>query len=399
LKDRTVLRELGLRPSRLGLRGLVRESALSVLRNGGRSLLTTVGTVLGAASFVVTLGLGSTLGRQVSDSFDLRRATEVRIEAGPGVGRSWHGDDRLTRVDDLNGVVAAGWRVMPFEVGLTRLPNGAPVNIQLMGADPRAIAVMGPHLVAGRSFDWFHELKQQRVIMLARPAADRLGVTRVGGAVFLGDLPFTVIGIYDAIDRRPEAMLGGMVPASVLAEQAPDAPTDVLIATVPGAAALIASQAPIMLWPEQPAALRAIAPPDPRNLRQEIEGSVTRSSLILSVVALLIGAVSIANSATGAIQARTAEIGLRRAVGGRPSHIFAQLLGETTALGALGGFLGACLGITVVATICLWNGWTPVLDVRVAAVAVGASAVTGLLAGLWPARGATRIQPVSALQQ
>lgn len=287
---------------------------------------------------------------------------------------------------------------MPIEIGLTRLPQNPPVNVQLMGADPQAVAVMGPRVVAGRAYDWFHETTEQKVIMLAKPMADRLGVPRPGGAVFVGDTAFTVIGIYDAVERRPEAMLGGMVPASVMAGIAPTTPTDVLISTVPGAAQLIAEQAPVVLWPERPSALRAIAPPDPRTLRREIEGNVTRSSLILSAVALIIGAVSIANSATAAIQARTAEIGLRRAVGGRPVHVFAQLLGETTALGFLGGFVGVCAGVTVVAVVCLWNRWAPVLDLWVAAVAVVASATTGLLAGLWPARRAVRVQPVSALQ-
>jgi putative ABC transport system permease protein len=194
-------------------------------------------------------------------------------------------------------------------------------------------------------------------------------------------------------------MLGGMVPASVMATLAPRLPVDVIISTAPGAAQLIASQAPWILWPERPVALKAIAPPDPQTLRLKIESNVLRTSLILSAVALIIGAVSIANSATAAISVRTSEIGLRRAVGGRPVHVFAQLLGETTALGCLGGVVGAGLGSAAVAALSLWNGWVPVLDVRAAMVAVACSAAIGLIAGLWPARIATRVQPVSALQR
>ena len=64
---------------------------------------------------------------------------------------------------------------------------------------------------------------------------------------------------------------------------------------------------------------------------------MTQTSLVLSLIALVMGAVSIANAATASIAARIPEIGLRRAIGARPVHIFAQLVGETTALGALGG--------------------------------------------------------------
>jgi putative ABC transport system permease protein len=173
----------------------------------------------------------------------------------------------------------------------------------------------------------------------------------------------------------------------------------VVISTAPGAAQLIGSQAALALRPEGPDALRVIAPPDPRTLRQEIEANVAQSALLLSVIALVIGAVSIANAATASITARVPEIGLRRALGARPGHIFAQLIGETTALGGLGGAAGVLVGVAVVAVVSLANAWNPVLDVRVAALAVAASAAAGLLAGLWPAWLATRIQPVAALQR
>jgi len=117
------------------------------------------------------------------------------------------------------------------------------------------------------------------------------------------------------------------------------------------------------------------------------------------VIALVIGAVSIGNAATAGISVRTAEIGLRRAVGGRPAHIFAQLIGETTMLGALGGVLGALVGVCVTSATSLWNGWAPVIDVRIALLASLCCATAGLLAGLLPAARAMRIQPVAALQR
>jgi putative ABC transport system permease protein len=397
------LRDLGIAKPRLRIRDWAREAVLSVLRYPGRSLMTAVGTVLGAAAFVATLGISSTMSWQVSDSFDTRRATEVRIVPdGPAAGTGWFAERNLMRLRGLNGVAAAGRRIVLPELPISRGIDDRPTRSKVIGADPGALAVMAPQLVIGRLPDAYHEEHHSRVILLARSIAEQLRIFQVGMAVFVDGRPFTVIGIYDDVQRRPEALLSAIVPATVGDQLLPpdqEADRDVIVGTLPGAAQLIADQAPLSLRPEAPSQLRAIAPPDPRTLRREVEGSVARSSLILSVIALAVGAASIANAATASVSARTPEIGLRRAIGGRRIHIFAQLLGETTALGVLGGTVGVLLGTVVTAVVSMINRWTPVLDLRTALVAVGITSAVGLVAGLWPALKATRIQPVAALQR
>ena len=121
--------------------------------------------------------------------------------------------------------------------------------------------------------------------------------------------------------------------------------------------------------------------------------------MFLSLVALVIGTVSIGNAATAAIATRAPEIGLRRAVGARRHHIFLQLVAETSTLGALGGTTGALLGVLTVSTVSLVNGWVPTIDLRSTLVASAASTAAGLLAGLLPASRAVRIAPVQALQR
>jgi putative ABC transport system permease protein len=402
-RARGYLRELGVVKPRLRIRDWAREATLSVLRHPSRSFMTAIGTVLGAAAFVATLGISSTMSWQISDSFDTRRATEVRVVPdGPTAGTTWLTERNLTRLRGLHGVTAAGRRIVLPELPISRGVGDRPNQVKVIGADPGALAVMAPHLVIGRLPDTYHERNASRVILLARNVAGQLRVSQVGMAVFIGDQPYTVIGIYDAVQRRPEALLSAIVPATVgdeLVAAGREADRDIIIGTAPGAAHLIAEQAPWSLRPEGPTELRAIAPPDPRTLRQEVESSVTRSSLLLSGIALAIGAASIANAATASISARTPEIGLRRAIGGRRIHIFAQLLGETTALGALGGIVGVLLGTVVTAVVSMVNRWTPVLDLRGTLVAVGITSAIGLIAGLWPALKATKIQPVAALQR
>ncbi|MEV4122153.1 ABC transporter permease [Micromonospora sp. NPDC049645] len=399
--------QLGIQRSRMPVRDLLWEAALSVLSHPGRSLVTVIGTILGAAAFVASLGLGSTLNQQVSAAFDARRATEVLVQPeDPELTKTWLGDAALDRLTRLNGVVAAGRRVSLGEQPMRRTIDSlaAPTGVPLIGADPAALRVMAPQLTVGRSFGDFHERDATQVIMLSDAVARQLGIHRTGVAIFVADKPYTVIGIFHDVIRRPEAMAAAIVPFSVasrLDEAAGGQPAtrDVLVETAPGAAQLIGRQAPLALRPEAPAELRAVAPPDPRTLRREIEDSTTRSTLLISGVALLMGTVSIGNAATAGIAARTGEIGLRRAVGARRRHIFGQLVLETAVLGGLGGAIGALLGVLATSVVSIVNGWAPVIEIRSALVACAISTVAGLLAGLVPAARAARVPPVQALQR
>jgi len=112
----------------------------------------------------------------------------------------------------------------------------------------------------------------------------------------------------------------------------------------------------------------------------------------------VVGALGIANVTLVTVLERTAEIGLRRALGAGRRHIAAQFLIESMIVGALGGIVGAAGGILGVVAISVARDWTPVLDGRAAAAAPLAGALVGLLAGLYPAGRAAAMQPVDALR-
>lgn len=96
---------------------------------------------------------------------------------------------------------------------------------------------------------------------------------------------------------------------------------------------------------------------------------------------------------------RTGEIGLRRALGARARHITLQFLAESGVLGALGGIVGTSLGVVTVVGVAVARDWTPVVHPATAATAPVAGLVTGVLAGLYPAWRASRIQPAEALRR
>jgi putative ABC transport system permease protein len=212
------------------------------------------------------------------------------------------------------------------------------------------------------------------------------------------------MGVFDDVTRETATMGSVVMPfstAQLLVGGSATVPPerDVLVQVRPGAAHPIGNQAPLALLPEAAGQLESVAPPDPFTLRRAVEENVTTLVLVVSLIALGVGTFSIATAATAGVTARAAEIGLRRAVGARPRHIFVQLLTETTLLGTVGGIVGSATGIVAVVAVALSNGWEPILDVRTAALAAVGGVVTGLVAGLLPGWRATRVQPVVALRQ
>lgn len=409
-----VLDSLRLRKSRLGALDIIRESWRSVIRDFARSLASALGALLGCAAFVATLGLTGTASHQVAASFDIRRATEVMVTSramglpseddGDTTSR-WFTAAAAEKARTIAGVVHAGRITTVKAVGLRRLysPADDKATVDVYGVDGESLAAIAPEGIVGRTFDEGHVRRADAVVLLSKPVAAQLGVVQPGAAVFIGDIGFTVIGIYGDVARVSGAAGGIILPiatqeaAGILNNQIPS--RQIFLETVPGAASQVGRQAALAISPAQPDLVEVTAPPDPKTLRQEVEGSVTQLSLAVSLVILALGAISIGNTTAVRVVLRTPEIGLRRALGARRIDIFLQLLGETAALGLLGGTLGTGLGVVVTVAVSFANRWVPVLDPAIPTLAIFAGAIAGVIAGAFPALRAIRITPVHALSR
>ena len=139
-------------------------------------------------------------------------------------------------------------------------------------------------------------------------------------------------------------------------------------------------------------------PSDVLEARAAAKGQFTTLLLGLGAVALLVGAIGIANIMVISVLERRGEIGLRRALGATRRHISAQFLAESALLAALGGIAGLAVGAiaTLVYSVARNQPWVVPTYALIAAPVAGFA--IGALAGLYPASKAARLSPTEALR-
>ncbi|MET7278533.1 ABC transporter permease [Kribbella sp. NPDC005582] len=393
------------------MRDVLDEALAGVAARPTRLILTTLGTVLGVAALVGTVGLGQTAAGQISQKFDLAQATRVVVAPGEKNGQEgeaatelpWDAPDRLAR---LNGVDAVG-TVSVVDVGADLVSSVAGLN----GGEGKALTVMSGSaglfdairavLKTGRFFDAGHDQRADKVVVLGKHAAERLGINRVDSApaIFIGDEPYTVIGILDSVSGRAELNDAVIMPnGTAKAAYGLKSPDAIEIRTAVGAAQLIAGQAPKAIQPNDPSTLTVDAPPKQGAVRKGVESDLNVLFLLLGAVALLVGGLGIANVTLLSVLERIGEIGLRRALGAARRHIAAQFLVESVIVGLLGGLLGTAVGVLLTVGVSFANDWTPILDNKLAFGSPLLGAVIGLIAGTYPAWKASAIQPITALR-
>jgi putative ABC transport system permease protein len=415
-------------PTRLRSADAIAEAVTAIVARPARAVITCLGTLLGVAWFVTALGLASTASGQVTAAFAQHLPTQVWITpkgTGPVPAASPYPSDVERRIDALHGVVAAGvfWRLRlghPFAVsavpqpagqgqnagsGLPDRPGAATSQAPVLAASPGFLAAAVAAVSAGRTFNAWDLAHRAQVCVAGAATARAMGIgdLRRQPTIYIDDVPCVVIGIISHVSARPSILRSVLLPTATAValwgppDAAAGAVPGVLIKTRPGAAGVVARQAPLAISQTRPQHFAVRVPPGPQLLRDQVMNTLTSMFYALGWVSLAIGTLSIASVTWLSVRERAGEFGLRRAVGARRRHILAHVVCESSILGLIGGLAGASLGLALVILLAWTRDWVPVIAPLTVLPAPLAGAAAGILAGLVPGLMASRIQPAAAL--
>ncbi len=403
------------RSDRFNFPDLLVEATSGIGSRPGRLVMTILGTVLGIGSLIATIGFAQTTAGQIARQFDAVAATQVVItpataQTGGGgtvaTGRlPWDSPQRVERLAGVNHAALLA-NVNIGDGTVTAVPVNDP-SAPATAAPPVVAASAGlldairGRVVTGRSFDEGHDQRGDRVAVLGARLAERLGVARVDRqpSIFISGIAYAVIGIVDDMARRADLKDSVVIPmGAARADFGLTAAGELQVQIVVGAGPQVAEQAAIALSPGAPENIEVSAPGGRSELGENVQADVNVVFLVLGIVALLAGGLGIANVTMLGVMERVGEIGLRRALGATRRQIASQFILESVVIGLLGGLIGASLGVFAVVGVAVVQQWTPIIDPLLAGGAAVLGALVGLAAGWFPARRASRIEPVTALR-
>jgi putative ABC transport system permease protein len=242
---------------------------------------------------------------------------------------------------------------------------------------------------------------QEPVAVLGAAAAQRLGIDHVypGERIWFGSQWFYVAGILRPAVLVPAIDSSVLVgyPAAVRYLGFDGHPSTVYVRAHNDQVNQVDSLLAATANPENPNLVNVSQPSAALVAQADAEGAFNGLFLGLGAVALLVGAVGVANIMIISVLERRSEIGLRRALGATKGHVLIQFLSEAALLGILGGAVGVILGIACTAVYAHTKSWAIVIPTEAWTGGFAASLIIGVVAGLMPALRAARLSPTQAL--
>jgi putative ABC transport system permease protein len=239
-------------------------------------------------------------------------------------------------------------------------------------------------------------------VVLGAQAASILQIPQASGHIqlYIGGTWFTVVGIMKPIILDPSldtTVFIGLPVAEQLFRTQPNPSQIYVRANVNDVTSVSKLLAPAT-DPQNPDGVQVSRPSDVLEARAAAKGQFTTLLLGLGAVALLVGAIGIANIMVISVLERRGEIGLRRALGATKRHISSQFLAESALLAALGGVAGLLLGALATLAYALAQNQPWVVPTYALIAAPLAGFAIGAIAGLYPAAKAARLSPTEALR-
>ncbi len=400
-----------------------RVAVRALLRNKMRSFLTGLGIIIGVGAVIAMVAIGEGAKATVQQAFSSMGANLLIILPGTTTsGGRFGGFGSLPTLtwDDLDAIRR---EVPTIRYAAASLRTAAPVQSEdqnwtttIYGTSPDYFDMRDWPVALGNRFTQSDVESGTKVALLGATVADKLFgayANPVGASIRIKNIPFQVIGVlskkgqsaggqdYDDSVYVPQSTfqakiqgglqkyISGVIMVSAIS------PTDTQRAE---------TQITGLLRDRHHIAPGADDDFSIRNLTEMAgaleQGTQTLTTLLASIaaVSLLVGGIGIMNIMLVSVTERTREIGLRMAVGAKSKNILAQFLIEALTLSIAGGAIGVVLGLLAAERLAAHFHWPMLIRPEIVLIAVGFSALVGVVFGLYPARKASRLDPIEALR-
>jgi putative ABC transport system permease protein len=289
------------------------------------------------------------------------------------------------------------------------IPVGNSGGLQVRATSLNLLSVLGTGVARG---NWLNEgTARVPVAVLGPAAAQRLGIDRVHSdqRIWLGGQWFNVAGILMPSPLEPDIDSSALIgyPAAqkylgyvsmVRGQGEAGPPSSMYVRAAIDHVAEVQSLLARTANPEAPNEVNVSQPSDALTARAAAAGAFDSLFLGLGVVALIVGAVGVANIMIISVLERRSEIGLRRALGATQSQIRTQFLSESILLAVIGGVIGVLAGAAAVAAYASSKSWAVVIPPEAWSGGIASAILIGAFAGLMPAVRASRMPPTVALR-
>jgi putative ABC transport system permease protein len=399
----------------MNLRELIRLSLQRIGANPLRSALTMLGVIIGVASVVAVVSIGQGTGRRITTSIGSLGTNLLTINAGrsfSGLARGAAGSATTLTLGDATEVAAlADIKTVAPSISSQQLVASGIQNetVSVVGTTPEYLGVHADQVWQGSFLTQPSQDLALRVAVIGSTTATnlKLGPANLGQPITIGGLPFRLIGIL-----QPKGGVGStddvvIVPLSTLQHRISSSASlsSISVSMVDGADSTVTSNLiTALLRARHRLAASATADFSVTTQAQllSVASSVSNTLTLLLVgigsISLVVGGIGIMNIMLVSVRERTREIGIRKAIGARRRDVLAQFLVEAVVLSLLGGVLGIAIGALASLVIGQIAGWGFVFSLPIVAIALGFSALVGIVFGVWPARQAAVLDPIVALR-
>jgi putative ABC transport system permease protein len=391
-------------PARLRPSDLARLASVGLRTRKLRAALSALGIAIGVAAIVAVLGLSASSQAGLLAEISQLGTNLLTVQNGQNFtgGTAELPEPAPAMIARLPGVTTVQDTGTISDVNAYRSPLIPSIDTNALTVDAASLGLLA---AAGTSIAHGAYLNaataREPVAVLGAAAAQRLGIDRIwpGERIWVNGQWFYLAGILKPAVLAPDIDSSVLVgyPAAAKYLNFDGHPSTIYVkaqnSQVKTVDNLLAAQAN----PENPEQVDVSQPSAALTAQADAQGAFDTLFLGLGAVALLVGAVGVANIMVISVLERRSEIGLRRALGATKGHIRTQFLSEAILLALAGGVAGVILGAAATASYAHAKGWATVLPPLAWAGGLAAALLIGAAAGLLPALRAARLSPTEAL--